>query len=553
MADQTPYSLSRRSLMKGLAALGGVVTVPGLLAACASDDDAAPDATIMPPTTGDDPNGALRTLTAGLPGSVATLDVSREAGILNYVIALLCQESLLAIDEGGALVPSLASSWETPDPLTHVFTLLEGVTFSDGTPLTVDDVLASLELHTAADSTSALAYAYVGIDTVEQTGDRELTITLTEPNASFGWTMSPGTFQVHSKAFLDEHGDRIGTPQVLLLGTGPYVVTELVPDSHVSLEANPNWRGGDVEVTQLRLDFIGEESTRQLAMRQGDIGLATNVSLDQVGQWEQIDGVEILTTTDNSLVTLAFNTTIAPFDDIHVRRAVAHCADRTAIVRSLLDDQAIVAATLPTPEQWGGLLEPAEVDALYAGIAQSEFDLEAAAAELTQSASPDGFSATVTYPNIGPQIGTALLSIAENLSSIGVDLEVREITLEQWFEELGAHTSGILVGWYFATTGDPAEYAMMLLNGAFTGEGGTNIADYDEPEVTDLLDRSQQSTDPAERGQLLGDALVRSAEDLPYFPMWWGAAATAFGPGVTTDAYGPYFFIGPWATAIDVA
>lgn len=551
MVDRTQHTLSRRQLMKGFAALGGVATVPTLLAACASDDDADPTTTTAAPSDG--VTDVLRSLTVALPGSVATLDVSREAGILNYVIALLCQESLLAIDEDGALVPSLASGWDTPDPLTHVFTLREGVTFSDGTPLTVDDVLASLELHTAPDSTSVLAYAYLGIESVEQTGDREITVTLSEPNATFGWTMSPGTFQLHSKAFLDEHGDQIGTPQVLLLGTGPYVVTELVPDSHVTLEANPNWWGGDVEVTELRLDFIGEEGTRQLAMRQGDIAMATNVSLDQVGQWEQIDGVEVLTTTDNSLVTLALNTTIAPFDDIHVRTAIAHCVDRTAIVRSLLDDQAILATSLPTPEQWGGLLEPAEVDALYASIPQPEFDLDAAAAELALSSVPDGFSAVVTYPNIGPQVGTALLAIAENLSTIGVDLEVREVTLEQWIDDLGSRPSGILLGWYFATTGDPAEYTMMLLNAAFTGEGGTNIADYDDAEVTDLLDRSQRSTDPAERGRLLGEALVRSAEDLPYVPLWWGAAATAFGPGVTTTSYGPYFFIGPWATAIDVA
>ncbi|MEZ5294812.1 MAG: hypothetical protein R2697_00630 [Ilumatobacteraceae bacterium] len=71
--------------------------------------------------------------------------------------------------------------------------------------------------------------------------------------------------------------------------------------------------------------------------------------------------------------------------------------------------------------------------------------------------------------------------------------------------------------------------------------------------VTDLLDRFQLSTDPAQRGELLGQALVASAADVPYQPLWWGSAATAFGPGVQTDAYGPYFFIGPWATQLDVS
>jgi peptide/nickel transport system substrate-binding protein len=236
-----------------------------------------------------------------------------------------------------------------------------------------------------------------------------------------------------------------------------------------------------------------------------------------------------------------------------VRRAVAGCVDRGGIVNSLLDGQGIVATTIPSPEQWGGLLDTSQVEALYAEIPTVEFDIEAARAELAGSSVPEGFSITVTYPNSGPAIGTALLSLAQNLSEIGIDLDVQEITLEQWIAELGAHTAPIVLGWYFATTGDPAEYTQILLNSAFTGEGGTNIADYDNAEVTDLLDRAQSSTDPAERGQLLGEALVVSGADVPYFPLWWGTAATAFGPSVSTDAYGPYFFIGPWAAQVSAA
>lgn len=559
MTPSSPF-MSRRTLIRHLAVLGGVTAFPGVLAACGGDDDAADattdDATTdgagtTPATTTSAPaSNSLSRLVAGLPGSISTLDVTREAGILNYVVALLSLESLLGIDEDGALAPGLASAWSQPDPLTYVFDIREGVTFSDGSPLTIDDVIASLEVNTTEGSTSVLAYAFAGISNVEQTGDQQLTITLAEPNAAFAWTLSPGTFQITSRAFLDEHGEAVGTPGVGLLGTGPYVITDFAPDSHVELTANPDWWGGDIEITDLRLDFIAEESTRQLAMREGDIQLAMNVGVDQIDQWEQIDGIRVATTTDNSLVTLAFNTTIAPFDDLRVRTAVAQCIDRNAIVDSLLDGNGLTAVTLPSPEQWGGILDADEVTDLYARIPTVEFDIEAAAAELAASSVPDGFSATVTYPNSGPHIGTALLSLAENLSKIGVDLTVSEVTLEQWIAELGEHTSPMLAVWYFATTGDPAEYAHILLNSAYTGAGGTNVADYDNAEVTDLLDRAQTSTEPAERGRLLGDALVASAADLPYFPLWWGAAATAFADEVAPTSYGPYFFIGPWAASI---
>ncbi|NUR92169.1 MAG: ABC transporter substrate-binding protein, partial [Nonomuraea sp.] len=97
---------------------------------------------------------------------------------------------------------------------------------------------------------------------------------------------------------------------------------------------------------------------------------------------------------------------------------------------------------------------------------------------------------------------------------------------------------------------DPAEYVQQLLHSSAKGENGTNIAEYDNADVTGLLDRAKSGTDDAERGKLLGEALVKAAADVPYQPLWWGEAATAFGKGVTAEGFGPYFFVGPWATKV---
>ncbi len=532
---------SRRSLLKVLVTAGGVVAMPSMLAACTSDTSGGGSST--PKAT------ALDKLQVGLPSSISTLDVSREAGIMNFVVALLTQESLLGIDANGKLVPSLAESWDAPDPTTYVFTLRKGVTFTDGTPLTVEDVIASIDVHAAKGSTSALAYAYAGVTSVRKTGPDELTIKLSAPNSAFAWVLSPGTLQVTSKAFLDKHGDKIGTPGVLLLGTGPYQVTEFAPDSHVTFERNASWWGGKVEIGTVRLDFITDESTRKLALRQGSIDVALQVPLRQVKEWSALDGVDILTATDNSLVTLAFNTSVAPWNDRNVREAVARAIDRKGIVDSILGGHAEVALTIPTRDQWGGLLAKDQVDELYGRIPQYDFDLDAAKKLIAQSSVPNGFSAQVTYPNSGPEIGRALLTLAENLKSLGIKLEVKEITLEQWIADLGNH-AGISMGWYFPTTGDPAEYVLLLLDKQYAAKGGTNLAEYRNDKVSSLLGQEVTSTDPAKRAQLLGDALVAAAADVPYQPLWWGQAATAFGGGTTADGYGPYFFLGPWPTRV---
>lgn len=543
LARVTPPSqpgFSRRRLLQVLGIAGGIAVAGPALAACSTDDDAS---------GGGSGSGGLDSLTVALPSSISSLDVTREAGIVNYVVALLCLESLAAIDANGSLAPALAAEWSQPDPVTYVYKLRPGVAFSDGSPLTADDVLASIEVNTKKGSTSALAYAYAAVKSAKATAADEITFTLSAPTSSFGWVPSPGTLQVSSRAFLEANADQVGTPQALLLGTGPYVVTEFKPDSHVLLERNDAWWGGKVEVGSVRLDFITDENTRLLAMRDGSVDLALSVPPNQLDDWKSISDVTVETATDNSLVTLAFNTSTAPWSDLKVRTAVAHCIDRSSVVDSVLRGNADVALTIPTQAQWGGLLDEGQVEDLYASIPQVDFDLDAAASLLAESSAPDGFSATVTYPNSGPLIGRALLTLAENLKGLGIELEVKEVTLEQWIADLGKH-AGIAVGWYFPSTGDPAEYVQLLLNGKYAATGGTNLAEYDNAQVNALLDQEVAETDPAKRGDLLGQALVAAAADVPYQPLWWGQTATAFGPGLKAKDFGPYFFLGPWVANV---
>ncbi|MET8335597.1 ABC transporter substrate-binding protein [Streptosporangium canum] len=544
MADLPDVALTRRSLLRSIAIVGGLAAVPALVTACGSDGPAA--------TSGDAGGAAksLDVLKVALPSSISSLDASKEAGIMNYVVALLCQEALVGVGQDGSLQPALAESWSRKDPKTYVYKIRSGVTFADGTPLTADDIVASLDLHAKKGSTSAFAYAYANVDKIEAGGPAEVTITLKQPDASFAWTPSPGTLLVTSRKFIEATGQDIGTPTGKILGTGPYRVTEFAPDSHVTLERNDAWWGGKAPYRQIRLDFIPEESTRLLAMRGGSVDVALNVPAEQIDQWKAVSGVELKTASDRSLVTLAFNTAKKPWDDIHVRRAVAHAVDRDGIVRSVLRGHGQVATTVTDPAQWGGVLGEAEVKSLYESIPQYGFDLAKARAELAQSSVPGGFSDVLAYPGSGPQLGRAALTLAQNLKTIGITLEVKEVPLEQWIAELGKHASGIYLGWYFATTGDPSEYIQQLLNGAFVGENGSNIAEYADDEVTGLLDQAKKGTDEAARGKLLGEALVKAAADVPYQPLWWGEAATAFGPGVGAADFGPYFFVGPWAAKL---
>ena len=550
MEPDSPSVPSRRSFL-GLTGLGlGALAIPSLLSACAPQQPSGGSGSGGTGNSGSRKasDAEIDSLTIALPSSISSLDVGREAGILNYMVAVLAQESLLSVSPSGELQPGLAASWRQSDSLTYVYELRSGVTFTDGTALTADDVVASIEWIMDPAHASQLSYAYTGVESVKATGPTEVTIRLKAADAAFSWVPTVGTLMVTSRAYLDAHksGD-IGTATSLLLGTGPYRITEFAADDHVTLVRNDAWWGGRSHVKTLRLSFVPDAGTRLVAMQSGSIDGALDLGSDEAKGWESAANVSYV--SDRSVVSLAFDTSKAPWNDLHVRKAVAHAADRSGMVSGLLRGEGAVAAALPSPDMWANLMTPAQVDAGYAAIPAFGFDLKAAAAELAQSATPHGFTADLHYPASGPQLGQAALALAASLAKINITLNVKEVTLEAWIAELGSGSHPLQFLWYYPTTGDPSELTNPYLEGSAIA-GGTNIAHYDNAAVNASLARATADTDTATRGRELMAALQASGADLPYLPLWWARTASAFSDKLVVTETGPYAYIGPWATRL---
>ncbi|WP_194409283.1 ABC transporter substrate-binding protein [Microbacterium cremeum] len=520
-------------------AKAGAVAAAGalLLAACSGP---APES-----TGGPDSGAEIEHITVALPGSLSSLYVGQEAGILNYYIASIAQEGLVSVDAQGRTQPGLAESWEQTDDVTYVYELRDDAVFHDGTPVTADDVVYSLEQARDETSSPGLAYYLTNVDTIEKTGDSEVTITLTEPDAAFAANMSTGGAAfITSKAFWDEHDGKVGTPDALLLGSGPYKVTQFAPDSHVTFERVDTWWGELPKVKAITVNFVPDESTRLLAAQSGDVDVAFNVPLAQSQQWEGLDTMRVDYVNDLSYVGLYFNTSIAPFDDPKVRQAFAHAVDRDAYVDRLLRGHGEAATAIMTPESLGNVYGAEEAREALAAIPQWEFDLDAAKAALDESSVPEGFEAELLTPNTGPQLGTAAQALSQNLAEIGITLNVREVPIEEWLASLDASSDhGVGLMWYFSTLGDPAEVPSYLL-------GAGNPSAYDNSEIVGLLAQAGAESDPAARVDLLIQAETLQAEDAVNVPLWWGQSATAFADDLGLNDYSSFAFISSWPTQL---
>lgn len=530
-------TIARRQVLAG--ALASVV-----LAGCAKGGGTSAQTTGGTSSSAADSGRDIALVTVALPGSLSSLYPGQEAGILNYNVSNLFYQGLVGVDPAGKVIPALATSWTQPSPTTYVFDLAQGVMFSDGSKLTAEDVKFSLDQAKDAKASPGIASYMSNVAAVKVSGDNQLTITLSKPDPAFLKLMSTaGAAFITSEAFWKKVGGKTGTSNSLVVGTGPYQVTSFQPDSGVKLTRNPHWAGAVPRAKEIDIKFIADQNTRLLAAKSGDVDIAFNVPLDQVDQWKAISGERVVAVNDLSYVGLNFDTRVSPFNDPKVREAFSYAVDRDAIVAKLLHGYGQTATAMMTPESLAAAYTPQEATEILKTVTHQSFDMAKAKAALAASSHAQGFTAELTYPNTGPQLGLAAQSLAQNLKTIGVTLNVKEVPIDQWLATIGDKTHGVSFMWYFSTTGDPAEVPSYLL-----GEG--NPSGYSNAQVTSLLNQASQASDPKTRIADLMKAESIQAAEVINAPLWWGQSVTAFSDKVAIKNFGAFSFSSDWGSAI---
>ncbi|MCI0633641.1 MAG: ABC transporter substrate-binding protein [Actinobacteria bacterium] len=460
----------------------------------------------------------------------------------------LVEEGSLAFGDDLSLQPALAESWEVVDPTHYLFTLRDGVTFHDGSPLTADDVVFTVEWNMDPDNESQLAAFFGSVESVEATADNEVTVTLTEPDAQFQYSMAHMSGFVMNKAQLESAGVDFGTPAVLPLGTGPYKLVEFVPDDHVTLERYEGYWGDQGPAKRIVIRQIPDSQTRLLAMQSGEIDGTFDVPVSEVDQWEGLDGVTVITAPSNGVYQLILDQETPPFDDIHVRKAIALAVDREGIVQAVLNGKGAPALAINPPGIWSGVLDEASVNEFYGTIPTYRFDLDAARDELAQSSVPDGFEFSVPVPNTDPVGINSFLAISETLAQIGITMNVQQVDPGEWLDVYFAHEDlGAQLMSYFPDYADPANYPYLFYYSGNAVANGLNGSNYKNPDVDAAIETALQSSDTAARADALERAIAQASEDVATVPIIWPDSAMAISSDLRLDGYSAFWYNIPWA------
>ncbi|WP_181849591.1 ABC transporter substrate-binding protein [Streptomyces parvulus] len=539
---------ARRRLMRPVAlAMAGVVAL-GAASACT---DNSPDAggaseagaalkkrTVGPGKPMSDERIPL--LKVGILGQVPTLDPKKGIGSGLYTNSLGL-ESLLRVGPDGTLEPWLATSWKQTSDTVYEYKLRDGVKFSDGTPLTSADVKYSWDYYGGDGSRRSHYYANVG--RIETPDERTVKVTLKKPDASFKYTPAMFWSVIFQAEFAREHEKDLGQPGTLLVSTGPWKFDSLNPTSGMELSANPHYWGGKPPIEKISVKSYADDNSMALAMRSGEIDLAPGIGSPK--GFNATAGSNTVTTVATCATALfSMPTTTAPWDDVHVRRAVAYAIDRKAVIASTQGRAGAPLHTLISPKLMEPLGSKGEVDKALASVPVYEHSIAKAKAELKKSKVPNGFKGTYVIATSTAATGEV---IVDQLKKAGIDLKLDSVADTAFNARLTGppESRPVTSSESGACTPDPS-WDAIFLGTANAAKGGLNLANYTPPEVDRLLADGLSTQEPGKRLRIYTDLLKRLGEDVPYVPLYAEGNHYA-SPKYDIAGYDSYWMHSPWA------
>jgi peptide/nickel transport system substrate-binding protein len=470
-AQQLQAAFSRRSFLGGIALGAGGLAAFGL-SGCGMTSD----------NSGGGAGKGAASLKAAFERPIISLD-PHGASDVDEGTLLACRHifDTLVVRDGDTVKPGLATAWEQPDATTWVFHLRDGVTFHDGTPLTADDVKASLERLVASKTPQSALWA--SLASVRATDTKTVTIKTTTPlgtilaNLTLLFVAPAG--KLSQQGFFDKP-----------VGSGPFRVDSFTASEHLNLSANGSYWGTKPTLSALQLPYIPETSTRLTSLRTGEVDVTWSIPPDQIKQVSGASGVQVASTDSYVYYFNWFNCGRPPFNDARVRQAMWYAIDVKKVVSSLFGDTAEVMNSPIPPTVFG-----------YAAQQPYPYDPDKAKQLLAQAGHPNGFSTSLMWSQgIAPQIRSVAEAFNSYWSKIGVNVQLMELEQATWLKKLLALDWDMDLQNNSVTTGD-ADYTLGRL---YTSKA--NRMGYSNAELDQVLTDARSSTDQQARKTLYAKA-----------------------------------------------
>ena len=455
--------LNRRQLLRGAAAAGLTMSSASLLAACGGGDgDGAGTVAGATATGGDSPTrgGRLRVGHVGA-GKGESFNPARGSSFIDASRYYNVFDPLSRVSPTLEVEPGLALEWNPNDDSTlWEVKLRPDVTWHDGKPFTVDDVVYTLREMGDAKHTSHASVTNVRLRDLKKVDDLTLEIPLRSPNARLFDSF------VQQNTVIVQDGAKDFTKPV---GTGPFVFESFSVGERSLCKRNPNyWEEGKPYVDEWEDISIDDNAARLNALLSGEIDMMSQVPFAQAREQEDRGDVQVISAESTAIQVFIMAVDQPPFDDVRVRQAFRLIADRQA----LIDGALFGYGSLGNDLAGKGLPFFAE------DLEVREQDLEQARS-LLQQAGQENLTVTLHTSDIVPGFVEAATLFAEQAKGAGVTVNVKKEAANAYFDTSLLYTKLDFAQSFWTFSSIPIWYEQALFSDAVWNETHWRDKEYD--------------------------------------------------------------------------
>lgn len=472
--------------------------------------------------------------------------------VLDQLFLQLLREQPDYAEHPPTLAPALAESYElSADRRLLTFHLRRDAVWSDGAPVTAEDVRFSWQVQRAPEVAWAYADSKDAITDVEVVDAHTARFHFSEGypyqlvDANDGkvlprhvWSQLPLTEWRRDTDWFRAH----------LVVSGPYRLAAWTPGQEILLERNERYFERDLpRLDRVRFRVVPDQPAQIEQLLAGALDFLPSVTADQAARIAASPGVELLVFEGRQYDYICWNTLRPPFDDADVRRALTLAIDRQALVDTLWRGYARVAASPILANVWARAkdlapwpYDPREASRILAaeGFRDSDGD-----GVLDRGGRPFRFELTTNSSN--RVRSDALVLVQEQLRRIGVDAQPRTLEIQTLTEKNLAHDfDATLSGWAIDTTLDLRPYFHSA-----ESDGGYNFGSYANAELDRLLTEVRK-VDRVEDARPVFDRIQRILHaEQPYTFLWEPqrlAGARRELAEVAPNALSPLFNLARW-------
>jgi len=452
------------------------------------------------------------------PNTVSTLDPIKSAAAGDIqVFGQLYSRLLKATPDGSELLPGLAERWEqSEDQTVWTFYLRDGLKFSDGIPLTAEDVVFSF-LRLRDHEGSVYSGPFQPIKDVEALDEKTVRFTLDGPAAPFFGSVEMFNAGIVPKHAVEEMGEEEFAKMPVV--SGPYMVREWLPNDRLIMERNPYyWREGYPKIDVVEFIEVPNDNTRVSMISTGEIDVAVSVPWANIEELDQRDDIDVPLDPSTVIEVVLLNHKDPMLSDVRVRKAIAMALDVDNITKTVTFGKA-TRANSPLPNSL--LYYDPDLPAIPYDPDQAKQLLEEAGAmgkklELMM----------VSGSAITEQIH---LLMQNQLTAVGFEVTIKQVDLGTWWDLLVGGEYQAAASWWYNETPDPD----LAVRWALCGTCGSDsfYTFYVNEEIDRLADEAVKEVDPQKRAELYHRiqqiALDEVAQIPLYYPPYTNAYSTA--------------------------